>query len=205
MVSCAEPSKPTDPLPSYVPPLDDFKVLDGVEDTEGKEEEEEEEDDLSELPPLEDMGQSPLEEAEQPWALTQEFLAAMEPKPGPASAPEEWLDILANGLLRKKTLIPGPPGSSLPAKRQVVTVQLQMSLENGVQVQEEEELVFTLGNCEVIQALDLSVPLMYMGEMAIITADSKYCYGPQGSRCPYIPLTCGPVPGGHPEDRHGWV
>lgn len=56
-----------------------------------------------------------------------------------------------NGLLRKKTLVPGPPGSSRPAKGQVVTVQLQTSLENGTRVQEEPELVFTLGDCDVIQ------------------------------------------------------
>ncbi|KAG3279920.1 FK506 binding protein 8 [Ictidomys tridecemlineatus] len=187
MASCAEPSEPTAPPPS-VPPLEDFEVLDGVEDAEGEEEEEEEDDDdLSELPPLEDMGQSTLEEAEQPGALAREFLAAMEPEPAPAPAPEEWLDILGNGLLRKKTLVPGPPGSSRPAKGQVVTVQLQMSLENGTRVQEEPELVFTLGDCDVIQALDLSVPLMDVGETAMVTADSKYCYGPQGSRSPYIP------------------
>lgn len=30
------------------------------------------------------------------------------------------------------------------------------------------------------QALDLSVPLMDVGETAMVTADSKYCYGPQG-------------------------
>ena len=48
-------------------------------------------------------------------------------------------------------LVPGPPGSSRPAKGQVVTVQLQTSLENGTRVQEEPELVFTLGDCDVIQ------------------------------------------------------
>jgi FK506-binding protein 8 len=69
----------------------------------------------------------------------------------------------------------------------VVTVRLQMSLENGTRVQEEPELAFTLGDCDVIQALDLSVPLMDVGETAMVTADSKYCYGPQGSRSPYIP------------------
>lgn len=53
--------------------------------------------------------------------------------------------------MRKKTLVPGPPGSSRPAKGQVVTVQLQTSLENGTRVQEEPELVFTLGDCDVIQ------------------------------------------------------
>ncbi|XP_026312686.1 peptidyl-prolyl cis-trans isomerase FKBP8 [Piliocolobus tephrosceles] len=97
MASCAEPSEPSAPLPAGVPPLEDFEVLDGVEDAEGEEEEEEEEeeeDDLSELPPLEDMGQPPVEEAEQPGALAREFLAAMEPEPAPAPAPEEWLDIL---------------------------------------------------------------------------------------------------------------
>lgn len=53
--------------------------------------------------------------------------------------------------MRKKTLVPGPPGSSRPTKGQVVTVQLQTSLENGTRVQEEPELVFTLGDCDVIQ------------------------------------------------------
>lgn len=53
--------------------------------------------------------------------------------------------------MRKKTLVPGPPGSSRPAKGQVVTVQLQTSLENGTRVQEEPEVVFTLGDCDVIQ------------------------------------------------------
>ncbi|KAF3829259.1 hypothetical protein GH733_003523 [Mirounga leonina] len=182
MASCAEPSasglEPTAPPPAGVPPLEDFEVLDGVEDAEGEEEEEEEEEDLSELPPLEDVGQPPLEEAEQPGALAREFLAAMEPEPEPAPAPDEWLDILGNGLLRKKTLVPGPPGSSRPAKGQVVTVQLQTSLENGTRVQEEPELVFTLGDCDVIQALDLSVPLMDVGETAMVTADSKSPYIP---------------------------
>lgn len=95
MASCAEPSamgpEPAAPPPAGVPPLEDFEVLDGVEDTEGEEEEEE---NLSELRPLEDMGQPPLEETEQPGALAREFLAAMEPEPEPAPAPDEWLDIL---------------------------------------------------------------------------------------------------------------
>lgn len=59
--------------------------------------------------------------------------------------------------MRKKTLVPGPPGLSCPVKGQVVTVHLQTSRENGMWVQEELELVFILSVCEVIQALDLSV------------------------------------------------
>lgn len=94
MASWAEPSEPAAWPPAGVPPLEDFEVLDGVEDAEGGEEEEEEEDDLSGLPPLEDMGQLTVEETEQPGALAREFLAATEPEPAPAPAPEEWLDIL---------------------------------------------------------------------------------------------------------------
>lgn len=94
MASWAEPSEPAARPPAGVPPLEDFEVLDGVEDAEGEEEEEEEEDDLRELPPLEDMGQLTVEETEQPGALAREFLAATEPEPAPAPAPEEWLDIL---------------------------------------------------------------------------------------------------------------
>lgn len=185
MASCTEPAasspEPSAPSPARVPPLEDFEILDGAEDVEGDEDEDEE------LPPLQDVGQPPLEEPEQPGALAREFLAAMEPEPEPAPDPDEWLDILGNGLLRKKTLIPGPAGSERPSKGQVVTVRLQTALENGTRVQDEPELLFTLGDCDVIQALDLSVPLMDVGETAMVTADSKYCYGPQGSRSPYIP------------------
>ncbi|EDL90706.1 FK506 binding protein 8, isoform CRA_c [Rattus norvegicus] len=119
MASWAEPSEPAAQLLCGAPLLEGFEVLDGVDDAE-------EEDDLSGLPPLEDMGQPTVEEAEQPGALAREFLAATEPEPAPAPAPEEWLDILGNGLLRKKTLVPGPTGSSRPLKGQVVTVHLQM-------------------------------------------------------------------------------
>ncbi|XP_076978228.1 peptidyl-prolyl cis-trans isomerase FKBP8 [Tamandua tetradactyla] len=187
MASSAEPSalgsEPTAPLPAGTPPLGNSEVPDGVADLEEEAESEAGDDDLHGLPPLEDVG---LPEAELPGTLAREFLAATEPEPAPAPTPDEWLDILGNGLLRKKTLIPGPPGSSRPVKGQVVTVQLQMSLEDGTRVQEEPELEFTLGDCDVIQALDLSVPLMDVGETAMVTADPKYCYGSQG-RSPHIP------------------
>lgn len=84
------PEPPAPPL-AGIPPLEDFEVLDGVEDAEGEEEEEE---NRSDVRPLEDMGQPPLEETEQPGALAREFLAAMEPEPEPAPALDEWLDIL---------------------------------------------------------------------------------------------------------------
>lgn len=66
-------------------------MLDGVEDAEAVEEEEEE--DLSELPPLEDVGQPPLEEAEQPGPLPESSWLPWSLSLSPPG-PDEWLDIL---------------------------------------------------------------------------------------------------------------
>lgn len=179
MASCAEPAGPEPPaLPAGAPRLEDFEVLGGVEEQVEDVDEDRGCEDLSDLPPLEDAA---------PGALAREFLAPGEPPPESAPAPPEWLDILGNGLLRKKTLVPGPPGSSRPTQGQVVTVRLQASLESGQRVLEEPRLELTLGDCDLIQALDLSVPLMDVGESAMVTADSKYCYGQHGSRSPCVP------------------
>ncbi|XP_060038344.1 peptidyl-prolyl cis-trans isomerase FKBP8 isoform X1 [Erinaceus europaeus] len=169
MATCAEPAGPEPPAPP-----EDFEVLE-----EPLEDGDPDADDLADLPPLEDTAP--------PAAPARQLLAAEEPRRQPEPAAPEWLDILGNGLLRKKTLIPGPPGSARPVQGQVVTVRLQVSLESGARVLDEPELQVTLGDCDVIQALDLSIPLMDVGESAMVTADSKYCYGPQGSRSPCVP------------------
>ncbi|XP_025894617.1 peptidyl-prolyl cis-trans isomerase FKBP8 [Nothoprocta perdicaria] len=149
-------------------PLDsgeDFEVL------------EDEEDDLSELPPLEDVGRgrTPAKEGVPEQAPAQD-----------AEEPQEWLDVLGNGLLRKKTLVPGQGEESRPHKGQDVTVRLKATREDGTVVEQEPRLTFTLGDCDVLQALDLCVQLLEMGETALIVSDAKYCYGSQG-RSPDIP------------------
>ncbi|XP_065604807.1 peptidyl-prolyl cis-trans isomerase FKBP8 [Cyrtonyx montezumae] len=150
--------------------------LDGAEDFEVLEEDE---DDLSELPPLEDVGRArgPLRENARP----------SEQDPGEAvEDPQEWLDVLGSGLLKKKTLVPGQGVESRPHKGQEVTVRLRATLEDGSVVEENPSLTFTLGDCDVLQALDLCVQLMEMGETALIVSDAKYCYGAQG-RSPDVP------------------
>ncbi|NXH40823.1 FKBP8 isomerase, partial [Dicaeum eximium] len=135
---------------------------------------EEDEDDLSELPPLEAVGRAaPPREDAQP------------PEQG-AGEPQEWLDVLGNGLLKKKTLVPGRGVDSRPQKGQDVTIRLKAMLEDGTVVEEEPALTFTLGDCDVLQALDLCVQLLEMGETALIMSEAKYCYGAQG-RSPDIP------------------
>ena len=39
------------------------------------------------------------------------------------------------------------------------------------------EIEFTAGESEVIQGLDLVVPLMYLGEVALVIADPEFAYG----------------------------
>ncbi|NXK42812.1 FKBP8 isomerase, partial [Piprites chloris] len=167
----------TEPAPAAeAAPLDtaeDFEVL------EEEEEEEEEEDDLSELPPLEDVARPPAPPRED----------AQPPERGGGDAPgdpQEWLDVLGSGLLKKKTLVPGRGVDTRPQKGQDVTIRLKATLEDGTVVEEDPALTFTLGDCDVLQALDLCVQLLEMGETALIVSDAKYCYGAQG-RSPDVP------------------
>ncbi|XP_009880959.1 PREDICTED: peptidyl-prolyl cis-trans isomerase FKBP8 [Charadrius vociferus] len=117
--------------------------------------------------------------------------------PGPGAGSEAfpswpWADApLASpcpgsGLLQKKTLVPGQGVDTRPRRGQDVTIRLKATLEDGSVVEENPALTFTLGDCDVLQALDLCVQLLEMGETALIVSDAKYCYGAQG-RSPDVP------------------
>uniref|UniRef100_A0A8C6SRK0 peptidylprolyl isomerase n=2 Tax=Neogobius melanostomus TaxID=47308 RepID=A0A8C6SRK0_9GOBI len=103
------------------------------------------------------------------------------------SPDEEWLDVLGNDQLKKKVLVPGQGQGSRPQKGQNVKINLKTSLKDGTLVVEESNLSFTLGDGDVIQALDLVVQLMELGEKALIFTDAKYAYGSQGSIDPEVP------------------
>ncbi|XP_071397612.1 peptidyl-prolyl cis-trans isomerase FKBP8 [Centroberyx affinis] len=109
-------------------------------------------------------------------------------KDSDTSAPvEEWLDVLGNDQLKKKVLEAGKGRDSRPQKGQNVKIHLKSCLNDGTLVEEQPELSFTLGDGDVIQALDLTVQLMEMGEKALIQADAKYAYGSRGSLDPEVP------------------
>ena len=103
----------------------------------------------------------------------------------------EWVDILGNELLRKKVIIEGKGEESRPKPGNEVTLIVNGTLENGTPLQ-EEKLNFILDDREVIQAFDLCVALMELGEKAIIYTDSKYAYGPFGCNetIPIVPKNC---------------
>ncbi|NP_001088346.1 FKBP prolyl isomerase 8 L homeolog isoform X1 [Xenopus laevis] len=156
----------TESNPTLLESTEDFEIIDSAV----------EEDDLSDLPLLEDV-----EKKENPAAENDS-----EKQQTDAKEVQEWLDVLGNGILKKKVLISGKGAESRPRKGQDVTVQLKSMLENENVVEDQESLTFTLGDGDVIQALDLCVQLMEVGETSLIASDAKYCYGKEG-RSPDIP------------------
>uniref|UniRef100_A0A671WPR5 peptidylprolyl isomerase n=1 Tax=Sparus aurata TaxID=8175 RepID=A0A671WPR5_SPAAU len=107
--------------------------------------------------------------------------------PDPPVPVDEWLDVLGNDQLKKKVLEAGEGRDSRPQKGQNVKINLKTYLKDGTLVEEQHDLCFTLGDGDVIQALDLTVQLMEMGEKALIQTDAKYAYGAWGSQEPEVP------------------
>ncbi|XP_075061372.1 peptidyl-prolyl cis-trans isomerase FKBP8 [Mixophyes fleayi] len=159
-------------------PRDRSSLLDSAEEFEIIDSTGEEDDDLSDLPLLETV--ESVEKSKAPNKPNEEISQEAAGK----DVKEEWLDVLGNGVLRKKVLTKG--AESRPKKGQDVTVQVKTTLEDGKVVENNVPLTFTLGDGDVMQALDLCVQLMGIGETAIIAADAKYCYGKEG-RSPDIP------------------
>ncbi|CAN9500531.1 unnamed protein product [Ophioblennius macclurei] len=148
---------------------EDFEVLD--------------EDDIDDdPPPLEDAGGGKEKNTDQAGKTKADMT-----DPEPPAQIDEWLDVLGNGQLKKKVLQMGKGVDSRPQKGQNVKVQLKTFLADGTLVEEQSGLSFTLGDGDVIQALDLTVQLMEIGEKALIETNGKYAYGPRGSHEPEVP------------------
>ncbi|XP_022615368.1 peptidyl-prolyl cis-trans isomerase FKBP8 [Seriola dumerili] len=147
---------------------EDFEVLD-------------DEDIDDDPPPLEDAGGGKGENTDESHKIN----AVTEPDP-PGHL-DEWLDVLGNDQLKKKVLEAGDGRDSRPQKGQNVKIHLKTYLKDGALVEEQSDLTFTLGDGDVIHALDLTVQLMEMGEKALIQTDAKYAYGTRGSLEPEVP------------------
>ncbi|VDP91825.1 unnamed protein product [Echinostoma caproni] len=99
----------------------------------------------------------------------------------------EKLDILGNGLITKQVVEKGLGRETRPNHGDVVTVSYQCWLdEDGTLVEDMPELTFTLGDGDVIHALDLAIPLAELKEKFELIADARFAYGVRG-REPDIP------------------
>jgi len=133
-------------------------------------------DDYSGMPELDDNPADPGSTAAAPPSAGK---ATQEETESPRAKVGEWEDILGSGRLRKKILVEGT--GERPERGSRVSIKLTESLQPDTDiVREEEELEFNAGESEVLQALDLIVPLMYVGETALVESGSDFCYGGQG-------------------------
>ncbi|XP_061636610.1 peptidyl-prolyl cis-trans isomerase FKBP8 [Phyllopteryx taeniolatus] len=162
--SAADPAKKSGRT-SLLDSGEDFEVLD--------------EDDIDDdPPPLEDAGAGEGRDAHK---------ERVDEETDREEESQEWLDMLGNEQLKKKVLVAGEGRDSRPKKGQNVTICLKTFLKDGTLVEEQPELTFTLGDGDVIQALDLAVLLMEMGEKALVQTAATYAYGTWGSCEPDVP------------------
>uniref|UniRef100_A0A8C5QIC3 peptidylprolyl isomerase n=1 Tax=Leptobrachium leishanense TaxID=445787 RepID=A0A8C5QIC3_9ANUR len=98
----------------------------------------------------------------------------------------DWIDITEDKLLRKRILKPGFGEATKPLPGQEVTVFLIGILEDGSLVEKDPKLTFVLEEGDVIQALELGVRSMQLGEVAFLLTNGLYAFGLLG-RNPDIP------------------
>lgn len=98
---------------------------------------------------------------------------------------EEWLDILGSGQLKKK-VVKHAENSYRPQRSHICEINVQGCLSDGTIVDAHDHLTVQIGDAEVIQGLDLALPLMDVGEVALLEVGPRFAYGTQG-RKPDVP------------------
>lgn len=89
------------------------------------------------------------------------------------------VDIIGNGQLVKKILKKGIKDER-PNRSDLSVITYTGKLENGTIVEAEKNFVIQVGDLEVVQGLDMAIPLMCVGEEAEISVDSRFAYGTVG-------------------------
>ncbi|KAM9124591.1 peptidyl-prolyl cis-trans isomerase FKBP8-like [Pangshura tecta] len=97
-----------------------------------------------------------------------------------------WADLTEDRFLRKLLVREGQGEASRPQPGQEVTVKLLGVLEDGSLVEKDPKLTFILEQGDVIQALELGVQSMQLGEVSFLLTSFLYAYGHLG-RDPDIP------------------
>ncbi|CAE8648010.1 unnamed protein product [Polarella glacialis] len=102
---------------------------------------------------------------------------------GPAEEAEE--DLLGDGRLMKRVLVPAKDGSSGPLSGDEVTVHYVGTLPGGEEFDSSrgrgEPFTFRLGRGEVIEGWDEGVETMCKGERAVFTIAPELAYGKAGA------------------------
>lgn len=126
---------------------------------------------------LSNLNENELKEASEHAAAAEE---KAEPSTSTAAAvADDLLDIIGNGQLTKKVLVKGNPDIQ-PQRGDICKVNYIGKLENGTIVEDCKDLLVQVGDVEIVQGLDMALPLMHLGEKAIVYADARFAYGSLG-------------------------
>lgn len=100
----------------------------------------------------------------------------------------DWIDVLGNGGLLKKVLRNGEGVSTRPSAQCQVRMRVRGVLVPPPRkvVDRHNSLSFTVGDGDVIQAIDIVSSLMEKGEVCQVMTDHRFAYGTIG-RSPDIP------------------
>ncbi|XP_060658595.1 peptidyl-prolyl cis-trans isomerase FKBP8 [Drosophila nasuta] len=93
---------------------------------------------------------------------------------------EDVCDILGNKQLLKRIIKKAPSSEKRPNRGDLVTITFTGKLEDGTVVEKEERFQCHVGDYEVVQGLDMVLPMMHVGEQAEITVDPRFGYGTLG-------------------------
>ncbi|XP_067411495.1 peptidyl-prolyl cis-trans isomerase FKBP8-like isoform X2 [Emydura macquarii macquarii] len=132
-------------------------------------------------------------EAPPPQEEERQFYRRLEQVLGPTQGRFEelfraqgWADVTEDKSLRKWLVREGHGEASRPQAGQEVTLKLLGVLEDGTLVEKDPKLTFILEQGDVIQALELGVQSMQLGEVSFLLTSFLYAYGHLG-RDPDIP------------------
>jgi len=142
---------------------------------------EDSDEDFSGLPTLEDKGHvkkvSKSEEGEVGEKAPEEDTNKSE-NDSAVLDDDGWEDVLGSGRLKKRIVKEGEEGRK-PGKGTRVRVKVEERVAGEV-VMQETSIEFNVGESEVLQCLDLVVPLMCKGEEAEVTSEHSFAYGLKG-------------------------
>jgi len=98
-----------------------------------------------------------------------------------------WMKILGNDQLMKKIIGEGVPNKR-PLRGEIVTLKIKGKLKGNEDIvfEERDQYIFQLGDAEVITGLDLTLPLMCKGEVAVVQVAPRFGYGSKGMS-PLVP------------------
>ncbi|XP_065268887.1 peptidyl-prolyl cis-trans isomerase FKBP8-like [Emys orbicularis] len=128
----------------------------------------------------------PQEEEQQFYQGLERLLGPKQGRFGELFAAAGWADVTEDRFLRKLLVREGQGEASRPQPGQEVTVKLLGVLEDGSLVEKDPKLTFILEQGDVIQALELGVQSMQLGEVSFLLTSFLYAYGHLG-RDPDIP------------------